>query len=564
MDVPGTGEPAVPRVAQPRAAGQSRTPPALAVLRATVEASPEGMVVVGRDGSMIARNRRFEQMWPIPADVVDSGSDAAALSSVLDKLEDPQAFLTRVRALYEGATGVSRDELHLRDGRVFDRHGSALHDSDGVYLGWAWYFRDVTVERSSSIDAGRMGALVSVAQALGDARDEPDVLDVVAGLGVAVLNAQGAALCLADPSTGRLRVLATDGFDDRSGPEVADHQHDSPLPLTAVAVGGPPLFLTDGAAVAERFLAAGRSAPAGGQGSAAVPLLAGDRRIGSLSVVFDRPHPWREEDRRLLEALAALTAQSLGRIAAQQAEHAAALAVRRIAETLQRSLLTAPPAIAGLQVAVRYQAASQDAQVGGDWHDSFQRTDGTLVLAIGDVAGHDNDAAALMAQCRNVLRGVAQTLTAPPAAMLTALDAALSALRVDLTATALLCHVTQPVDGLGALVAWSNAGHLPPVLVHPRDGIRLLRTAPDLMLGTQVDTDRADHAVFVEPGGTLVLYSDGLVERKREDLDDGLDRLLRVLADTPADDPEALCDLLLDRLGADADDDVALLAMRVG
>ncbi len=106
------------------------------------------MVVVSRDGRMIASNHQFEQMWPIPRDIIESGSDDAALQSVLDKLIAPQAFLQRVRDLYTQTDGTSRDELLLRDGRVFDRFGSALRDDTGAYIGWAWYFRDVTPERA--------------------------------------------------------------------------------------------------------------------------------------------------------------------------------------------------------------------------------------------------------------------------------------------------------------------------------------------------------------------------------------------------------------------------------
>ena len=120
------------------------------LLRAALEGGLDGMVVVSSDGTMIAMNHQFQAMWPIPADVVASGSDEAALGSVLDKLVDPDAFLLRVRELYADPRGTSRDELLLRDGRVFDRHGTALSDDDGGYLGWAWYFRDVTAERAAA------------------------------------------------------------------------------------------------------------------------------------------------------------------------------------------------------------------------------------------------------------------------------------------------------------------------------------------------------------------------------------------------------------------------------
>ena len=120
----------------------------LALLRAAVEGGLDGMVVVSGSGTMIASNQQFQQMWPIPKDVVASGSDEAALQSVLDKLVDPDGFLARVRELYADRSGSARDELLLRDGRIFDRYGTGLRDEDGSYIGWAWYFRDVTAERA--------------------------------------------------------------------------------------------------------------------------------------------------------------------------------------------------------------------------------------------------------------------------------------------------------------------------------------------------------------------------------------------------------------------------------
>jgi serine phosphatase RsbU (regulator of sigma subunit) len=140
----------------------------LTLLRAAVEGGLDGMVVVSSDGRMIATNHQFQQMWPIPEEVIASGSDDLALQSVLDKLVDPEGFLARVRQLYADPTGSAREELLLRDGRVFDRYGTALRDDDGAYVGWAWYFRDVTAERAvaraSSEASERFAALARTLQ----------------------------------------------------------------------------------------------------------------------------------------------------------------------------------------------------------------------------------------------------------------------------------------------------------------------------------------------------------------------------------------------------------------
>ncbi len=149
------------------------------LLRAAIEGGLDGMVVVSSDGTMIASNHQFEQMWPIPRHIIESGSDEAALQSVLDKLIDPDAFLARVKELYAQPNGSSRDELLLRDGRVFDRYGAALKDDAGNYLGWAWYFRDVTVERAAaraSLEASERFA--ALARTLQDSLLPPHLPDV--------------------------------------------------------------------------------------------------------------------------------------------------------------------------------------------------------------------------------------------------------------------------------------------------------------------------------------------------------------------------------------------------
>lgn len=126
------------------------------LLRVAVEAGLDGMVVVSPDGRMVSYNHQFVQMWPIPPEVVASGSDEAALESVLDKVVDPEAFIEQVRACYRDPSNAVRDEISLLDGRVFDRFGTPL-TQHGTYLGWAWYFRDVTAERRAAQEALESG-----------------------------------------------------------------------------------------------------------------------------------------------------------------------------------------------------------------------------------------------------------------------------------------------------------------------------------------------------------------------------------------------------------------------
>ncbi|WP_127480740.1 SpoIIE family protein phosphatase [Nocardioides pantholopis] len=272
-----------------------------------------------------------------------------------------------------------------------------------------------------------------------------------------------------------------------------------------------------------------------------------------------RLHPHLPEDADYLGFVALLGGavdQALDRVAALEAE-------RSFSEALQRSLLSRPPTVPGLEVAVRYQAALEVAQVGGDWYDAFELRDGSLTVVVGDVAGHDENAAAAMAQLRNLTRGVAVTRWSEPATMLGDLDRAVLGLGLDVVATAVLGQV-RPIEGsAGRLLEWSSAGHPPPVLIEPDGTARVLERAPDLLLGLDPTAERGSHSVVLEPGSTVLLYSDGLIERRGVPLDESVRWLVSELDDRRFLDAEAVCDHLLGEVGLLVDDDIVLLALRV-
>jgi serine phosphatase RsbU (regulator of sigma subunit) len=214
---------------------------------------------------------------------------------------------------------------------------------------------------------------------------------------------------------------------------------------------------------------------------------------------------------------------------------------------------------------VRYLPAAEQAEVGGDWYDAFMGPDGTLMLAVGDVTGHDRAAAAAMAQVRNLLRGVTYTVQATPADVLRALDRAMYGLAVGVYATAVLARVDQSEEdarrGVRTL-RWSNAGHPPPVLVAADGRARLLEARSDALLGLG-NAKRADHHVVLEPGASVVFYTDGLVERRGTRLQERFEWLTALLDGRQDLSAEAICDLLVDGLGEEeVDDDVALLVLR--
>ena len=120
-----------------------------ALLTTQAEAGLEGMLVVSPTGEMLTFNRRFAEMWGIGAEVLASRSDEQALARAMEQVVDPEAFLARIKQLYADPTEASREEVALKDGRVFDRYGAPLRGDDGTYLAWAWYFRDVTDRKRS-------------------------------------------------------------------------------------------------------------------------------------------------------------------------------------------------------------------------------------------------------------------------------------------------------------------------------------------------------------------------------------------------------------------------------
>ncbi|MQA35527.1 SpoIIE family protein phosphatase [Modestobacter roseus] len=410
--------------------------------------------------------------------------------------------------------------------------------------------------------AGSLAGLAATVSALARAQTTRELLEQLFRHSCEALGADAAAVCLAEPGGGPLQLTEW----RRGRLFTAELAADSTLPM-AVAAAGSPRIVRDATLSGWSDVEATRVAEGLGVRSwAALPLRAGGRLLGSWTVGWAGPRALEDEELRVLDAYAAQCAQAVERVARLEEERRRARATRSLSEALQRSLLTAPPQPDHLRIGVRYRPAAREAQVGGDWYDAFPSRDGATTLVIGDVTGHDRDAAAAMGQLRNLLRGVAHALDAPPAPVLSALDHAVRDLGVATLATTVLARVEQTPEQAAAGVRtlrWSNAGHPPPVLVRADGSTQLLERPRNLLVGVDPDTPRTDHAVDLAPGDTVVLYTDGLVERRDADLDDGLDRLVAAAAELAGTPVDQLCDALLARMAPDFADDVALLVLRI-
>ncbi|NUP83225.1 MAG: SpoIIE family protein phosphatase [Nonomuraea sp.] len=296
---------------------------------------------------------------------------------------------------------------------------------------------------------------------------------------------------------------------------------------------------------------------ASGIHSASIAPIRGVREVvGALTLGrSDRPGAFTPTDLLLVEDIARRAGLALGNARLYERQ-------RRVSETMQRHLLPRIPRVPGLDIRACYLPAPHASQVGGDWYDVFVLPGGATGLVIGDVVGHDLDAASGMAQLCNMLRAYAGESEDSPSTILDRLDRAVTRMPEPTMATIVYARI-EPANG-GWRMRCTNAGHPPPLLIEHGGGTRFLETDHDLLLGTGLPTTRKDTVIDLPPGSTLLLYTDGLIESPHHPLDEGMDRLSRHAATLVHRPPGDFCELLLSEVRpADNDDDVAMLTLRV-
>lgn len=290
-----------------------------------------------------------------------------------------------------------------------------------------------------------------------------------------------------------------------------------------------------------------------GPGHIGAPLLRRNgSRLGQVMVFGEESWTPADTDGAILAQLA--------RVAGIALENAELYEQQRlVAETLQHRLLPAElPRFTGAAMAWRYLPGWVGSDIGGDWYDAMVLPDGRLALAVGDVMGKGIRAAAGMGQLRIALRAYAVE-GHPPAVVVQRLDRVVEGLEEDFATAVYLVY-----DPETATLRYANAGHPPPLLVAPDGSVRLLGDGLSPPLGILGDAT-AEGVVEVPAGSVLVVYTDGLVERRETDVERGIDRLREVAVSGDSSDLDRFCDLVLEGMDADGrSDDIALLAARFG
>ncbi|RBY96911.1 histidine kinase [Blastococcus sp. TF02-8] len=526
-----------------------------------LEAMPAGFYSLDRDW-------RFTYVNAVAERLLQSSRDEL-LGRVLW-----EAFPDAVNSIFEDRY---REAVRTGQPIAFDAYYPA--PLDGWYELRAWpspdglsvYFLEVTerrrVQEQADHAARRLALLADVSAELAGALDASTATAHLAQLVVPEL-ADYCIVTVVD-GDGRARDVGCWHRDPELRPVLERYAalrldampSDSPA---AVALRTGEATRRDGAEV-RQLLAPGEArelhARLGSREAVVIPMRGRNRTVGLLTIYYDDGRPALEEDLATAQEVADHAGLALDNARLYSAQ-------RQLAEGLQRSLLTEPPEPDHAEIAVRYLPAAEAARVGGDWYDAFLQPGGTTMLVIGDVVGHDTEAAAAMGQLRGLLRGIATYSDAGPVEVLRGLDTSMTTLQMQTLATAAVARFEQTPDELErglTRMRWANAGHLPPLVIN-RDGsvAELAEWNGDLLLGVDATTRRRESVITLDRGSTVLLYTDGLVERRDSDLDEGIHRLretLLELADRPL---QALLDELLERLvDGRPEDDVALVAVRL-
>ena len=359
---------------------------------------------------------------------------------------------------------------------------------------------------------------------------------------------------------GKLVITHSQGFD---GPLAERHSLqtiDDALPHGAAVTSGQMVIVTNRDEYVRRFPAVRDSLDdAGVQAAVCIPMRDSEADVfGVIGLGWQSPQHFDAADLARFRTLGSVAARTLERTRLRQelhdAQHGVVLA-------LQRQLLAPLEEVPGIELAAHYQPASSEVGMGGDWYNTVALDDGTLVIVVGDVVGHGVEAVATMAQLQHLVTGLLRSGVR--------LDRVLSQVNAMITRDTLATAQILHVDPLGGRLGYVNAGHPWALLRHPSGEVTTLSGSVQPLLGVEGGAASLSYVDLV-PGSMLLAYTDGLIERRRESITDGIERLAAILADVDPGRPlaDVLPDIVDEAQGrgddvSDVNDDIAAILGRL-
>ena len=390
---------------------------------------------------------------------------------------------------------------------------------------------------------------------LSTARDPAEVAEAVLTSGLTALGARCGAVLVFDPEREVLELERAIGYPPGVLDPFQEVPLDAPVPVAVAARTRRPVLLHDPAEIADRFPAMVDVFRHVGRAGAILPLLAADRIVGGIVIVFADEQAFSQAQLSGLAAFATICGRALERARQHRTDH-------DISVRLQQSLLPgALPVLDGAELAVRYVPAATSAEVGGDWYDAAVQPNGRLVVTVGDVGGKGIAAAALMGRLRIGLKAYAIEGYSP-ARIVASLDRLSEQLpEMDFTTAAV-----ASLDLTTGELVLCRAGHMPPLLVPVTGPPRLVLDGAGGPVGLGLGDDpRSEGTVPMSPGDAILLFTDGLVERRDRPLDQGLASLAEAVAGCAGKSADVIAAAALAaRPSGEATppDDVALLVLR--
>ncbi|AGC64885.1 sensor-component of a two-component regulator [Mycobacterium liflandii 128FXT] len=493
---------------------------------ALVNSLQEGFFVADHEGAVIDMNNAFAEILGYPPEGLPYRWPHPWLVDRKSAAQQQERVRHEGSADYE--TPIRHQDGHLSWVAVSINavHGSGS-DRD-VYVGTV---RDITAERAF---AARESAVLRLATSVSVAKSVSEVLSITLDECRTAVDVQRVVAVMWPPSDGEPTVQVA-GEPAESSWRALDPQlretflgARAQLPLTARPIEWP-------------------NSPGRAQGLVAV--LSGTADV-ALWLELGAPRWVTAEDRLLVTVLVGHLSLAIGHV--RQFESA-----RETSLTLQRAML--PPVKPPPGFAVRYEPAVPPLEIGGDWYDVLPIGEHRIGIVVGDCVGRGLPAAAIMGQLRSSARALLLT-GAQPALLLEQLDAAAS-LIPDAYCTTVFLAILDTESGI---LDYSNAGHMPAVLAEPKSGPVLLTDARSVPLAVRRVEPRPEATQVLPPGSTLLLFTDGLVERRYESIDEGLGRVADVVADSVMLPIDAVADAVLSQLAPTGgyDDDVAMVAYR--